>query len=72
MFAINHENLDHYFNLLKKCIDDNNLANHPECIYNMDETGVPLDPKRLKVVARRGQKKMYLWQEESDHSCWLW
>lgn len=32
--------------------------NLTECIYNMDETGVPLTPRPPKIVARRGQKKV--------------
>ena len=58
MSAINRENLIHYFCLLKQYLDDNDLANHHERIYNMDETGVPLDPKPPKVVACKGQKKV--------------
>ena len=58
MDAINRENTDHYFNLLKQCLDDNDLTDHPECIYNMDETGVPLEPKPPKVVSPSGQRKI--------------
>ena len=52
------ENIQHYFNLLKDIFDEHDLANHPEQIYNIDETGMPLDPKPPKIVARRGQKKV--------------
>ena len=58
MNAINCENLEHYFSLLKQILEENDLLNHPECIYNMDETGVPLDPKPSKVVAVKGQRKI--------------
>ena len=34
------------------------FKNHPEAIYNMDETGVPLEPRPPKVVAKRRQKKV--------------
>ena len=30
MDTINHENIDHYFNFLKQCLDDNDLVDHPE------------------------------------------
>ena len=50
--------LTHYFDLLKSCIEENGLSNHPERIYNMDESGVPLDPKPPKVIAVKGQKKV--------------
>ena len=49
MDAVNDENLAHYYRLLKvkACLKENDLLTHPEQIYNMDETGVPLDPKPL-------------------------
>ena len=56
--AVNDENLAHYYRLLKGCLEENDLLTHPEQIYNMDETGVPLDPKPPKVVACKGQKKV--------------
>ena len=58
MNAVNDENLTHYYQLLKDCLQTNGLLDHPEQIYNMDETGVPLDPKPPKIVARKGQKKV--------------
>ena len=58
MNAMTRENLTHYFDLLKSCIEENGLSNHPERIYNMDESGVPLDPKPPKVIAVKGQKKV--------------
>jgi len=39
-------------------IQKNNFADHPEAIYNMDETGMPLEPRPPKVVAQKGQKKV--------------
>ena len=47
MDAINSETLEHYFTLLKKTLEENNLKNSPQRIYNVDESGVPLDPKGL-------------------------
>ena len=38
--------------------DDLDFDGHPERIYNMDETGVPLDPRPPKVVAKKGQRKV--------------
>ena len=31
----------------------------PNCIYNMDETGMPLDHKQLKRIALKGIKKVH-------------
>jgi len=47
--------MDNYFDMLKIAFDDGDFWNHPEAIYNMDESGMPLEPK---VVARKGQKKV--------------
>ena len=58
MTAVSEENMLHYFSLLKNCLEENDLINHPERIYNMDETGVPLDPKPPKVFCQKGQKKV--------------
>ena len=58
MDAVNCENMEAYFNLLREVFDEFDFDNCPQCIYNMDETGVPLEPKPPKVVARKGQKKI--------------
>ena len=34
------------------------FAGHPERIFNMDETGMPLDPRPPNVVAHKGVKKV--------------
>ena len=54
--AINTENMDNYFKLLKDTYDQYDFADNPECIFNMDETGMPLCPRPPKVIARKGQK----------------
>ena len=58
MDAINSETLEHYFTLLKNTLEENNLKNSPQRIYNVDESGVPLDPKGLNVVAEAGSRKV--------------
>lgn len=37
------EKVAKFFKTLEKVIDDNNLRGRSECIYNVDETGVPLN-----------------------------
>lgn len=32
------------------------LRDKPCCIFNMDETGLPMDPKSLRTVYRKGEK----------------
>ena len=53
--AINEENMKKYFDLLEEVYNELDFKDHPERIYNMDETGMPLDPK---VVVPKGQKKV--------------
>ena len=42
--AIDEENMKKYFDLLEEVYNDLDFKDHPERIYNMDETGMPLDP----------------------------
>ena len=58
MDALNKENIDSYFDLLQSVFDQHNFQDHPEAIYNMDETGMPLEPKPPKIVAKKGVKKV--------------
>ena len=58
MNAMSRESIAHYFDLLKRCLEENDLMHHPERIYNTDKTGIPFDPKPPKVVSRKGQKKI--------------
>ena len=58
MNAINRETIDQYFSLLKNVLDEHNLAANPERIYNVDETGTPLDFKTPNIVAKTGSKKV--------------
>ena len=58
MDAVNHTVIDGYFNLLKECLDEHSLQDNPAQIYNVDETGMPLDPTPPRVAACKGQKKV--------------
>ena len=55
MNAGSEGNLEHYCNLLKKkkSLDEKDFIQHPERIYNMDKTGVPLDPNPPKLLVRK-------------------
>ena len=48
--------LDNYFDELESTLEENCLLDQPCLIFNMDETGLPLDPKPLKVVTWKGHK----------------
>ena len=45
-----------YYNLLKATLRENEIFDRPSHIFNCDETGMPLNPKPLKVVSERGAK----------------
>lgn len=54
--AVNQENMN---DLLNKTYTEHDFDKHPETIYNMDETGVPLCPRPPRIVAKKGQKKKF-------------
>ena len=58
MAAVNPENINDYFDLLQEIFDEYDFHEHPEAIYNMDETGMPLEPRPPKIIAQKGQKKI--------------
>ena len=50
------EILDTYFDMLEATLTDNGLIGKPVQIFNMDETGMPLDPNPSSVIAPVGYK----------------
>jgi len=58
MDAINEETISDYFALLQSVMQEHKILNSPGQIYNVDESGVPLDPKAPTVVAKTGAKKV--------------
>ena len=48
--------INNYFDLLENTLVSNGILNDPHRIYNCDETGMPLNPKPLKVVDAVGAK----------------
>ena len=57
--ALTADNLKEYYDLLKTTLETHGLMNLPSRIYNMDESGMPLDHKPPKVVAPKGMKKVH-------------
>lgn len=41
--------VDEFFKLYQNVLDENNLNDHPERIFNLDETGLGTDPTKGKV-----------------------
>ena len=54
--ATDEETLTRYYDLLEETLKANDLIDKPACIYNCDETGMPLSPKSPKVVSEVGAK----------------
>ena len=58
MNCLNEEYMNEYFDMLEKTLLDNDLMNKPAQIYNIDESGMPLDHRPPKVITQKGQKKV--------------
>ena len=54
--ATDPEMLDWYFDLLEKTMTENDLLDKPCQIYNVDETGLPLDPKPPQLIFQQSEK----------------
>ena len=54
--ASSPESLKRYYSLLEQILTKYGLTNDAALIFNMDESGFPLDPKPLKGVFVRGEK----------------
>jgi len=59
MDCLNAETMTEYFEMLKAVMIKHNFLNNPSQIYNVDKTGMPLDHRPPKVIAKRGQKKVH-------------
>ncbi len=57
--GVNAVSINNYFDLLKKTLTTHRLLDCPNRIYNMDESGLPLDHKPPKVIALKGAKKVH-------------
>ena len=52
--------LNSYFDLLEQTLADNDLLSAPSRIFNVDETGFPLEHKPEKVIVAKGCKHPYV------------
>ena len=48
--------LNRYFNLLKEVLTENDLMDRACPIFNMDESGMPLDTPQVRCVAEQGTR----------------
>ena len=56
MDAMNQDTMNHYFSLLHQTLSTHELLDKPAQIYNVDESGVPFNPRPPKVVSPKGRK----------------
>lgn len=56
--GVNKEAVTAYFEVLGKILDEFNLCNQPTYIYNMDESGLPLNNRPPKVIAEKGKREV--------------
>ena len=55
MDAMNQETIDHYFTVLHDTLSEHGLLDKPIQIYDIDETGIPLNPRPPKVGTTKGR-----------------
>ena len=51
--------IDSYFDILEHILKETGIGDYPGLIFNMDESGFPLDPKPLRTVDCRGSKNPF-------------
>ncbi|XP_045765299.1 chaetoglobosin A biosynthesis cluster protein C-like [Maniola jurtina] len=54
--GLSREEVNNFYELLAKVMIDNGLSDKPERIFNMDESGIQLNNKPGKVIAKKGAK----------------
>ena len=64
--------MSRYFHLLEQTIEDNGLGGKPCNIFNMDETGMPLDFKPLKTIHHKGERNPVAPASDLKHKSLLW
>ena len=45
-----------YFDIVEETINKLGLADRPDLIWNCDESGMPSEPRKCRVVSAKGQK----------------
>ncbi|CAI8043787.1 Tigger transposable element-derived protein 6, partial [Geodia barretti] len=58
MDAVNADTMKQYFALLNDVMTEFDLHSKPSQIYNVDESGIPFDPRAPNIVTTRGTKKV--------------
>lgn len=57
--CMDFDKVQHYFHALNGLLDKTGLAKSPEQIWNMDETGLQLEHKPQRVIAKKGVRYLH-------------
>ena len=52
----------HFYDILEQTINDLGIENRPDLLWNCDESGLPHEPKKCKVVSEKGQNTLQVSQ----------
>ncbi|XP_050300193.1 uncharacterized protein LOC126738797 [Anthonomus grandis grandis] len=55
---MNRLDVENYFDLLQTTLEENDIFNKPGYIFNIDETGLPMNNRTGIVVAEKGSKSV--------------
>ena len=68
---MNEDTIKHCFDMLEDTLKEHDLLNSPAQLYNVDESGILLDPKSPRIVTEKGTKSMIpiSRQKRTDHHC---
>ena len=48
----------HFYELLQETVAKLGIQNRPDLIWNCDESGLPHEPAKLKIISRKGQNTL--------------
>lgn len=58
--GLSAEVLDLFFEKYQQILEDNDLVNKPEQIFNLDESGLSTDPRNRKIIVPKKSKSSYM------------
>ncbi|KAJ3652633.1 hypothetical protein Zmor_018581 [Zophobas morio] len=58
--GMNRQEVEEFYDLLKNTLEKYNLFNKPGSIFNMDESGIQINNKPDRVVAKKGSKCVHV------------
>ena len=48
----------HFYDILENTMKDLAIENRPDLFWNCDESALPCEPKKYKVISEKGQKTL--------------